>query len=170
MGTSRFCRVGREVAGLLALALVATASAPGYSQPAEVKIAGNDYAFIGVPEKLPPGRTFFVFENRGKVRHEMTISRLKAGLTVQQAFEQLKTGGRRRDFAEGAAAMIISMPGEASDRVRLALDLKAGESYLVVCMLRETPDSPPHTMLGMYASFTVGQPRVRRPVRTRPAR
>jgi hypothetical protein len=33
------------------------------------------------------------------------------------------------------------------------VDLIRGASYVVLCNLKDTPDAPGHTMLGMYQAF-----------------
>ena len=62
----------RRVALLLALGAQA-ASAQAAQRPAQIAVVGSDYAFIGFPTTIAAGPTLFSFENRGEVRHEMTM-------------------------------------------------------------------------------------------------
>jgi hypothetical protein len=48
------------------------------SPPQAVLVVGTDYAFQ-IPEPIRSGETLFTFENRGTVRHEMSIVLLKEG-------------------------------------------------------------------------------------------
>src|SRR5258706_4327107 len=59
----------------------AAGSAPGGM--AHVAVVGSDYAFIQFPATIAAGPTRFSFENRGNVRHEMSVVLLKAGVTVE---------------------------------------------------------------------------------------
>ena len=122
---------------------------------AEITVTGKDYSFSGLPATLPAGQTFFAFKNDGKVRHELSVARLKPGVSPEDAIAAIKTGGRRRDYIEGAAVLIVAGPGEESGRARIVIDLKKGETYVVVCTLKDKPEMPPHVMFGMYASFRV---------------
>ncbi len=133
------------------------ASIPTRGRPArtEITITGTDYAFIGVPEKLPAGQAFFAFKNAGKVRHELSIARLKTGFSADSAFAVLKRGPGPRNFVHGNAALIIGGPGQDPLRARVVFDLRKGETYIIICTLRDSPDAPPHSMLGMYATFRV---------------
>lgn len=144
--------VGASV-GFVALLGAFMGTAP--SVPVEITVTATDYAFAGVPATVRPGSTFFAFRNEGKVRHELSIVRLKDGVTPDQAVTVIKTGGRRRDSTDGAALIVVAAPGDESSRARLVFDLKRGETYLVVCTLKDKPDMPPHIMFGMYASFRV---------------
>jgi len=152
----RKVRIGSVGIGT-ALLLVLLAAAPGSAARAsnEITVTAADYAFAGIPASLPAGRTFFALRNEGKVRHELSIVRLKAGVTAEEAIATIKAGGRRRDSTDGAAVLVIAAPGDEAARARVVVDLKQGETYLVVCTLKDKPDTPPHIMLGMYTSFRV---------------
>ena len=117
-----------------------------------VTIVGTDYAFQ-IPVRIRPGPTLIAFENHGTVHHEMAITLLRPGVSVDSALQGLARGTRRRDFIEGQAALIVAAPGEAPGP-RLWLDLQRGRTYLVSCILRDAPDKPPHVTLGMMGSFS----------------
>ncbi|MBA3646384.1 MAG: hypothetical protein H0W63_09420 [Gemmatimonadaceae bacterium] len=108
-----------------------------------------------MPSKLRPGLTLFAFRNVGTVRHEMSVARIKAGFTPDSVFADIKAGSKRRNFVDGMAAIVIGAPGEDPARARVAFDLRKGETYIVICTLKDNPDAPQHVMLGMFASFRV---------------
>ena len=62
--------------------------------PNSVTIKAVDYAFES-PDTIPAGPTLFTFENHGTVRHEVAISRLKAGHSFAEVTATLRslTGG-----------------------------------------------------------------------------
>lgn len=116
-----------------------------------ITITGTDYAFQ-IPTRVRAGATLLAFENHGTVRHEMSVALLKVGLAPDSVLQAITRGTRRRDFVEGQAALIIAAPGEPSGP-RLWLNLQKGRTYVVLCTLRDSPDQPQHTSLGMIGSF-----------------
>ncbi|MGI8498869.1 MAG: hypothetical protein ACR2OG_14955 [Gemmatimonadaceae bacterium] len=114
-------------------------------------IIGTDYAFR-LPPHIRAGVTTFAFENRGAVRHEMAIALLKPGVALDSVLRGLAMGSPRRNFIDGQAALIVSAPGEPPEP-RLWLNLQRGRAYLVMCTLKDAPDQPPHSSLGMVGSF-----------------
>lgn len=116
-------------------------------------VVGTDYAFE-LPETLAPGPTSFAFENRGQVDHEMILVRLKDGVTLERVLEVGESGDDLDTVLEPGAGILIADPGERA-ATRLLADLDAGATYALVCNFRDTPEAPPHTALGMTASFTV---------------
>lgn len=150
----------RALAGpALAVAVLASVAAtPAAAQRAkvhpEVHITATDYAFIDTPATIKRGLTFFSFSNIGKVRHEMSISRLEPGVSVDQMLANEKAGGKGRGKLAKPIGLLIEPPGKSTISW-LAVDLKAGETYLIACTLRDAPDAQPHIDLGMVASFRV---------------
>ena len=129
-------------------------SAQGESRsPATVDIVANDYAFVGVPQRVAAGPTLFAFVNQGKVAHEMAFGRLQPGATIDDVLKVSKAGGRIRDIVTRLVGILVAGPGKSPDG-RILVDLIPGETYLVFCNFRDTPDAPPHMTLGMYATFT----------------
>jgi hypothetical protein len=125
-------------------------------EPARVAIVGTDYAFVQLPATLPAGPTLFSFENRGAKRHELSIALLKAGV---QAESLVVAGGQlpsvsSRAVSDSIVGILIARPAERSGG-QLYVNLIAGRSYIIVCTLRDTPDAPPHTSLGMIGGFRV---------------
>lgn len=132
------------LAGLLA--------APG-AAPQRVRIVGTDYSFQ-LPEHIRAGETVFTFENRGSVRHEMSLALVKPGFAPDSVLAALVAGSPRRNWLDGQAALIVSRPADPPGP-GIWLDLEANRTYVVICTLRDTPEAQPHLMLGMVASFRV---------------
>jgi hypothetical protein len=132
---------------------IAQQARPDSAPPAHVSVVGTDYAFSQLPATLPAGPTVFSFENRGKVRHEMSMVLLKPGITLKQILDRPGTATGRR-VAESLTGLLIARPGEAGGG-RLLVDLRPGQRYLVFCSLKDMPDSEPHLMLGMVTIFEV---------------
>ena len=139
---------------VLALLIGALGTACTASEsPNEVTVAGLDYAFQA-PDTLPPGPTVFRFENRGEVRHEMILVRLKEGVTLQQLMEGVQGGSDPSEFLEGGPGILLAQPGQTT-AAGLLVDLLPGRTYALVCNLRDSPDAQPHTALGMRDRFYV---------------
>jgi hypothetical protein len=118
----------------------------------EVPIVGTDYAFGGVPVTLPAGPASFSFDNRGQVRHMLSLVRLKVGITPDSA---VHLQGRARDAVmEGGEGVLIALPHEAAVD-RLLVDLVPGHAYLLYCIFHDAPDKPSHEALGMFGGFQV---------------
>jgi len=117
-----------------------------------VDVVGNDYAFSPLPSRIKPGTTIFTFANHGKVRHELSLARLKKGVTVDELIAGVKAGGRPGDYFERSVGILVAGPGLSPDG-KILVDLRGGESYLVFCNFKDTPEAPPHIMLGMYSAF-----------------
>ena len=140
---------------LALLPLLLGVTAPAHpAVPQDVLVSGTDYAFQ-VPRTIHAGETRFAFENRGTVRHEMSIALLKEGFGLDSVMAGIVAGSPRRNFVDGQAALIVARPGEAGGAAgpRLWLNLLPGRTYLVLCTLRDTPDAAPHVTMGMAASF-----------------
>jgi len=141
---------GHLAGSLLAAVLLGSPAGPSDSIRT-VTVVGTDYAFA-VPPILRHGPTAFTFENHGRVRHEMNLAALKQGITLDSVLHA-DLGPARRALVEGGG-LLLAEPGERSPYQLLA-DLTAGRTYILVCTLRDAPDKPPHTQLGMFASFEV---------------
>jgi len=149
-------------AAMIALGLVAHAgsaraqgsAAPNAAGLAEVSIVGSDYAFLKPPPSIAAGKTLFSFENRGRVRHELSIALLQPGVTVKEVMEAPAGQTTSRRFVESIVGILIARPGESSGG-RLFADLQHGRRYIIVCTLKDTPDAQRHAELGMVSSFDV---------------
>jgi uncharacterized cupredoxin-like copper-binding protein len=144
----------RSIGLALAAGLGAVTFAQGQTAqpPARIDVVATDYAFGVLPAVIAAGPTVFSFANHGKVQHEMAIVRLRDGVTVDDLVKLMKEGGRRREVVERSVGNQIAGPGKSPDG-KLLVDLIRGASYVVLCNLKNTPDSPGHTMLGMYKTF-----------------
>jgi hypothetical protein len=136
----------------LALALlVGAAMLP--PEPAHVGVIANEYAFIGFPAAIAAGPTTFSFENRGEVRHEMTIILLRPGLTAKDVMAAGASASGQKT-AESLIGLLIARKHESAGG-QLLVELKSGRRYLVICNLKDTPEAQQHSMLGMVTSFDV---------------
>lgn len=121
--------------------------------PQPIRIVGTDYAFR-VPDHIRAGETIFTFENRGAVRHEMSLALLKNGFDADSTLRSVIAASPRRNWLDGQASLVLSRPTDPPGP-GIWLNLEAGRTYFVVCTLRDTPESPSHVTLGMVASFRV---------------
>ena len=152
-----FLKVSRSVAHAAARLLLvfwfigfpASASA---QRIATVTVVGVDYAFQA-PATLPAGLTAFAFENHGKVRHELAMLRLKAGVTLDSLMHVIDSAPARRALTEGVG-LLFADPGQ-TPLGRLLVELTAGRTYVLFCNFQDTPDKPRHMMIGMVASLQV---------------
>jgi len=128
------------------------ASGQGAKLPTQIEVVANDYAFMPLPTRIEAGPTIFSFANHGKVVHEMSMGRLKQGATFEDLLRVSKAGGRLRDIMDRSVGVLIAGPGKSPDG-RLLVDLVRGETYVVLCNFKDTPDAPTHLTLGMYATF-----------------
>ena len=119
---------------------------------AVIDVIASDYAFTALPARIAAGPTMFTFANHGKVQHEMSIGRLKSGATIQDVLKVSKAGGRLRDLIERSVGILLAGPGKSPDG-RLWVDLLPGQTYIVICNLKDTPASAPHMTMGMYTTF-----------------
>lgn len=119
-----------------------------------IRIVASDYAYLDVPPVVRRGLTYFAFRNSGKVRHEMSLLRLEPGIGVSDAIQNEKAGGKGRAKFFKTVGLLIEPPG-GSTIGWLAMELRSGETYVLICTLRDKPDAPQHFDLGMYSAFTV---------------
>lgn len=136
---------------LLALAALAL-SAPARPN-AETKIVGFEYAFTA-PVELPAGRRSFLFENRGKRPHELNISLLREGATIQQFIAAANAGKPLAPFIDVSVGVLFAAPGKTSASA-LSTELRSGRTYAVICIFKDSADKPPHHKLGMYSAIHV---------------
>jgi plastocyanin len=129
--------------------------APAYADRAptrQVDVIGNDYAFNPLPKRIKAGTTIFTFANHGKVQHELSLARMKKGVGIDEIIAGVKAGGRPRDYIERSVGILVAGPGLAPDG-KVLVDLRKGETYLVFCNFKDTPEAPAHILLGMYSVF-----------------
>jgi hypothetical protein len=139
------------------VALVATAgsgllSTPLLAQaPRPVAIVGLDYAFQG-RDTIPAGPVIFSFLNQGAVRHEMVLYIPNEGRTLAD-YLRAATAQERQGLGR-AVGLILADPGQPA-LARMVVNLKEGQSYVLVCNLRDAPDKPPHNVLGMGKALII---------------
>ena len=137
---------------LLAFLFLAFPSIASAQRIATVTVIGLDYAFQA-PATLPAGLTAFAFENHGKVRHELAMLRLNAGVTLDSLMHVIDSPPARRALTEGVG-LLFADAGQ-TPLGRLLVELTAGRTYVLFCNFQDTPDKPRHMMLGMVASLQV---------------
>lgn len=117
-----------------------------------ITVIGNDYAF-DVPDTVKAGTFLFGLQNKGTVRHEVVVVLLKKDRTWSD-YLKAKTPEERRTLSDGLIGLILADPGQPAPG-RLLAKLEKGRDYLLVCNLRDTPDKPPHSQLGMITTLHV---------------
>ena len=147
----------RSLAALAPLIVLAAPSSSGHRAVRDVMVIALDYAFQS-PDTVRAGETSFGLDNRGKVLHELFVAPLRAGVTaadfakaVQQMTPRQLAEGHTDGFAPG---LIFAAPGTVS-RARLVLELERGRTYMLFCVLRDTPEAHRHTSLGMFRPLVV---------------
>ncbi|MEO8193550.1 MAG: hypothetical protein ABI681_06840 [Gemmatimonadales bacterium] len=123
----------------------------------QVEIIGTDYAFQA-PASLPAGRTLFRFANHGKARHELNISLLRPGVSIDTFIETIRTDQTVQPLIEGPVGVLFAEPGGQSAS-GLAVDLRKGQTYAVICIFRDSTGARRHYDLGMYSTISVGNAR-----------
>lgn len=122
-----------------------------------IEVVGTDHAFT-MPATIRPGQITFSFANNGKVRHEMNVSRLKRGVTIDSLLAARNAGQSVKDLIDGPVGVLFANAGGRSDGV-LTFDARDGERYAVICIFRDTPSAKRHYEMGMYGVVTVtGKP------------
>jgi hypothetical protein len=166
---------GRRAQALLDLApgearvLVPLTIVPGPATPpvasaepsADATIQMQEYAYVGLPARVAPGRRVWKITNAGTMPHEFYVAKAPDGTTleqVQSAFSQPPgaspaPGG----FDPSTLASLGGMAGLSPRRVGWAvLDLEAG-TYVAFCFYPDPQTGVPHAVEGMVAVFTVGE-------------
>jgi hypothetical protein len=142
------------IAALVIAGCAKTESAPGPDAgPRVVEVTGSDYAFT-VPETAEAGTTTFHFVNNGKVRHELNISRLKAGVPMDSLLATVRADRSVKDLIDGPVGVLFAEPGRRSS-AGLTIDMKPGERYAVICIFADSAGAKQHFELGMYKTITV---------------
>lgn len=139
-----------RIATFVAFALILVAGCTRSEIPGrynEVEIVGTDYAFTA-PASLPAGRTTFRFANKGKVRHELNISRLKKGVSIERFLAAVRADQTVQPLIEGPVGVLFAQPGERSQGA-LSVDLGKGETYAIICIFRDSAGAKRHYDLGM---------------------
>jgi hypothetical protein len=126
-----------------------------------------DYAYEGVPAKMPSGKVGIKFDNTGKEVHEAAVVRINDGveLSATELLELPEEEAMEKTEFKGVA---FAPPG---DEAATVIDLEAGR-YLMVCFIPvgttsldqlmaahegggEAGAGPPHFTKGMVTEFEV---------------
>ncbi|MEP6509704.1 MAG: hypothetical protein ABJC63_15865 [Gemmatimonadales bacterium] len=121
--------------------------------PNDVEIVASDYAFTA-PPSVNGGRATFRFVNHGKVRHELNITRLKRGVSIDEFLDSVRQDKSVQKLSEGPVGVLFAQPGHRSPS-GLSIDLTPGERYAVICIFRDKKDAKRHYDLGMYKLITI---------------
>ena len=143
---------GIAVSVLVVLAGCTRTEIPGRYN--EIEIVASDYAFTA-PANLPAGRTTFRFANKGKVRHELNISRLKPDVSIGRFLAAVRADESVQSLTEGPVGVLFAEAGETSHG-GLSVDLTKGQRYAVICIFRDSANAKRHYDLGMYSVIEVG--------------
>lgn len=144
------------MAALVIAGCAKTETPPGPAAgPRIVEVTGSDYAFT-VPETAQAGTTTFHFVNNGKVRHELNVSRLKSGVSMDSLLATVRADQSVKDLIDGPVGVLFAGPGGRS-RAGLTIDMKPGERYAVICIFSDSAGAKQHFDLGMYKMITVAE-------------
>ena len=116
-------------------------------------IVATEYAF-DYPRTLAPGKHTFAFVNRGKFRHEVIMSVLKKGVTLQRVLETQKAGGDVGALIEDDFGVLHSPAGSAPLGM-FEIAMLPDREYTIVCTFSNDEKSPSHLKLGMFGSIRV---------------
>jgi hypothetical protein len=141
--------------GMYSVIRVAGSSASPATGPVDSIIA-VDYAYPKYPRELSPGIHTISFRNSGKHRHEINVSLLKKGITLDSVVAIDKKDGDVEPLFEKNGGMGVLHSNAGTDALgRLVIDFLPGREYLVDCGFQDDDKSPPHYKLGMYGSIKV---------------
>lgn len=155
-GAPRHQAMGMYAALRVATSVTATGAAPAAQRTAPLQIdtiTGMDYAYRA-PATLAPGVHYLAFVNAGAQRHELTVTLLREGVTVQQ-FMEAEMAERDVDAMIERNLGLLHSPGNTAPRGLLRVDLLPGREYLLECAFADSDTAPPHFRLGMFGSIRV---------------
>jgi hypothetical protein len=152
--TARSGRSARSTGLGLLIALMAMGLTSGLAAqpPRQLVIRGIDHAFQA-PDTVPAGLTMITLENRGTVRHEVIVARLKEGRTLADMMEA-KTIPERLAMLDAVLGMVLAEAGQRSPG-SLVGELAPGRSYVLLCVVVDPPGTPPHMQQGMVGVIQV---------------
>ncbi len=126
------------------------ASAVVETPAADMTVSMIDYAFQGIPDEVPAGRSLVEVHATGSTFHEVAFLPVPDDTTEGSFVEAFASESSDLVWAPVAGVSIMT-PGLTS---WLVLDLKPG-TYAAVCAAPDNWEGPPHVMLGMLKIFTV---------------
>ena len=137
---------------LIALTAMGHASGLPAQSPRPLVIRSIDHAFQA-PDTVPAGLTMISLENRGALRHEVVVVRLKEGRTLADMMAG-KTIPERLAMQDAIIGMVLAEAGQPSPG-KLVVELTPGRSYALLCFLTDPPGTPPHIQQGMVGVMHV---------------
>ena len=151
MGGDETALEGADVAA--AIEDIGTAATETCDTVASVDVSGIDYAYEGLPDQIPMGRTAFDFTNdtASGEAHEMLILRRVEG--ADESVTELLELPEDELFSKVVPAAVV-FADDAGASGHALVDLDAGE-YIAICMIPTAGDGPPHAVNGMVDEFTV---------------
>jgi hypothetical protein len=114
-----------------------------------------DYAYSRYPRTISPGMHSLAFRNAGKQRHEIGVVMLKPGATLDSVIAYDKRKEDPRPLFDGPGLGVLHSRGGETALGTLDFEFLPGREYLMDCGFQDDDKSPPHYMLGMYASVRV---------------
>ena len=115
---------------------------------ARVDVVAKDYAFEA-PSTLAAGRTSFVLTNQGAEAHFLLVTKLKDGVSMEEALAMEDSSAViEGEWETGSAA------AGGDDEEVITLDLVPG-TYALLCFIPNA-EGTPHAFMGMAAEVVVG--------------
>ena len=127
---------------------------------ADLEVAMQEYAFLGLDNPVPSGPQVWKVTNEGHQPHFVTITQLPAGTTQTQYMDSMMAMMSGTPEAGGLDLASLGILGGCSTLSRgqslyLMLDLEAG-TYGAICFFPDEQTGAPHVLMGMAQVFTVG--------------
>jgi len=132
-------------------ATAAQRSPPAVSGPdaRTLLVTAHDYAFTGVPQRVPAGWLRVRMINAGRELHMLGIERVPAGRSAREVVDSLARGRPAPEGQDWGGPNVVS-PG---DTATATLFFPAGQ-YVIGCAV-ESADGKLHLAKGMLAAFEV---------------
>jgi hypothetical protein len=121
-------------------------------------IIATDYAYPRYSREISPGIHEIAFRNTGRQRHELNISLLKEGVTLDSLIAVDKRGDDVEalfDRSPAAAGAVLYSIGGTSALGNLLIDFLPGRQYYFECGFQDNEKSPEHYKLGMFGVIKV---------------
>jgi hypothetical protein len=143
------------------LTVTAGASSPAAEPAADLTVTHQEYAFVGLPERLTPGRQVWKVVNAGTQPHELLLLRGPVGVSI--TLEQVMTllilppdatpPPGLPDPSESVYAGGLGMMS-GGQTAWVVLDLVPG-TYVMLCFIPDQQMGMPHATMGMAGIFAV---------------
>jgi hypothetical protein len=93
--------------------------------------------------------------NKGKQRHQLALSLLKKGVTLDSVMKAGDSGGDPDALFEGSFGLLHSRAGQ--DPIgELTLTMLPDRDYVIACFFKDDENSPEHVDLGMVGVIRTG--------------